>query len=80
MEEGSLCITRSTYPGSKHPWIKADKQSDLLIIFFSFTKWAYLIWQGFSYHSEVETGGLLNLGKKAFGPSKFGKNYTGPQF
>ena len=29
--------------------------------------------QGFSYHSEVGTGGLLNLGEK-FGPSKLAKN------
>ena len=29
--------------------------------------------QGFSYHSEDGTRGLLNFGKKAFGPSKLGK-------
>ena len=29
--------------------------------------------QGFSYLSEVEARGLLNLGEKVFGPSKLGK-------
>ena len=29
--------------------------------------------QGFSYLPEVGASGLLNLGKKAFGPSKLGK-------
>ena len=33
-----------------------------------------------TYPSEVGTGGLLNLGKKAFKPSKLGKIDTGPPF
>ena len=36
--------------------------------------------EGFSYHSEVGTGGLLNLGKKVFEPSKLGKLILDPHF
>ena len=31
----------------------------------------HFVRQGFSYHPEIRTRGLLNLAKKAFGPSKF---------
>ena len=34
-----------------------------------FRWWADCGFQGFSYLSEVEARGMLNLGKKAFGPS-----------
>ena len=40
----------------------------------------FAIVQGFSYHSQIGTRGLLNLGKKTFGPSTLGRIDTGPCF